>query len=63
MNRLDDILALLGAEKVAVDQQYLLHVLLMSIQSFAIAPCDDELEQACEAKMGQIRAYIAANDK
>jgi hypothetical protein len=63
MNRLDDILALLGAEKVAVDQQYLLHVLLMSIQSFAIAACDDELEQACEAKMGQIRADIAAKDK
>lgn len=63
MNRLDDILALLGAEKIAADQQYLLHVLLKSIQSFAIAACDDELEQACEAKMEQIRADIAARAK
>lgn len=63
MNRLDDILALLGAEKIDVKQQYLLHVLLQSIQSFAIAACDDELEQACEATMGQIRADIATMSK
>ncbi|WP_273767043.1 hypothetical protein [Aeromonas hydrophila] len=62
MNRLDEILALLGSEKVSAEQQYLLHVLLMSIQSFSVATCDDELELACEEKMGQIRADIAARE-
>lgn len=63
MNRLDEILALLGAEKVSAEQQYLLHVLLMSIQSFTVVTCDDELELACEEKIEQIRADIAAREK
>lgn len=56
MKRPDDIFALIGAEKMAVDQQYLLHVLLMSIQS-------DGANQSKYRGEGQLRGKVCDNDK
>ncbi|NHR07413.1 hypothetical protein HA052_19670 [Chromobacterium haemolyticum] len=61
MERLDEALKLLGIERA--QQAHQQHVLLMAIQGFAMAVCDEELELACEEKMSQIRAAFAANTK
>ncbi|TES99576.1 hypothetical protein [Burkholderia cepacia] len=61
MKKLDEALELLGIERARQPHQQ--HVLLMAIQSFAMLVCDEELERACEEKMAQIRAAIAANDQ
>lgn len=58
MHRLDEALKLLVVERAQQPHQQ--HVLLMAIQSFAMAVGDEEIEQACEAKMAEIRAAIAS---
>ena len=58
MSRLDEALQLLGVERAHPLHEQ--HVLVMAIQSFAMASHDEELEQDCEAKLIQIRAAVAA---
>ncbi|MFL9902078.1 hypothetical protein PQR71_28710 [Paraburkholderia fungorum] len=58
MHRLNEALELPGIKRA--QQPHQRHVLLMAIQSFAMAVADEELQRACEAKMTQIRAAIAA---
>lgn len=60
MQKLDEALELLGIERA--QQPHEKHVLLMAIQSFSMAVGDEELEQACEAKMAQIRAAVAVRN-
>lgn len=59
MNRLEEALKLLGVERAHQPHQQ--HVLVMAIQSFAMAVGDEELQRDCEAKMIQIRAAVTAN--
>lgn len=59
MQRSDEALKLLGIERARQPHQQ--HVPLMAIQSFAMVVGDEELEQACEGKMVQVRAAVAAN--
>lgn len=58
MDRLNEALKLLGVAQA--QPPHWRHVLLMAIQSFAFASGDDELAQACETAMVQIRAEIEA---
>ncbi|SEU40158.1 hypothetical protein SAMN03159335_06213 [Burkholderia cepacia] len=60
MQKLNEVLELLGIERAHRPHDQ--HNLLMAIHSFAMAVRDAELEQACEAKMTQIRAEIAARN-
>ncbi|MBN3744812.1 hypothetical protein G3N96_05095 [Burkholderia sp. Se-20373] len=60
MKKLDEALELLGIERASRPHEP--HVLLMAIKSFAMAVNDEELEQACEAKMVQLRAAIAVRN-